>query len=272
MGANVMLRAANVGMKLAFSTLACPAWSLDQVVDAAGAYGYGGVELRMLDGQLIDGAIPAAERVRVRRVLARAGLPVVALDTSVRVAAAADTATALAELRPMLELACDWEAHVVRVFGGDWDAGRAREAAIGQARDVMSEAADVARRLGVTVALETHDRFADVALVAEVLAGLPSAAAAVWDVAHAPDPRQVMSTLGDRVAHVHVKDRRADGTLTLLGEGDVPVRSCIDALAEARYAGWISVEWEKHWHPELVEPEVALPQFASVLKGWDATG
>ena len=259
-------------MKLAFSTLACPAWSLDQVVDAAHAYGYGGIELRLLDGEPIDGAIPAAERARVRRVLARARLPVVALDTSVRVAASPDAATALAELRPMLELACEWDAPVVRVFGGDWDAGHAREAAIAQTREVMGHAADAARRFGVTVALETHDRFADVALVAEVLDGLPSTAAAVWDVAHAPDAGHVMSVLGGRIAHVHVKDRRTDGTLTLLGDGDVPVRWCIDALTEAGYAGWVSVEWEKHWHPELAEPEVALPQFAGVLNGWDARG
>lgn len=226
----------------------------------------------MLDGAPISGAIPASERARVRRVLARARLPVVALDSSVRVAASPDAATALGELRLMLELACEWEAPVVRVFGGDWDAGRAREAAIAQAREVMGEAADMARRLGVTVALETHDRFSDVALAAEVLAGLPSTAAAVWDFAHAPDAGQVMSVLEGRIVHVHVKDRRADGTLTLLGDGDVPVRSCIDALAEAGYAGWVSVEWEKHWHPELEEPEIALPQFAGVLNGWDARG
>jgi sugar phosphate isomerase/epimerase len=68
---------------------------------------------------------------------------------------------------------------------------------------------------------------------------------------------------------VHIKDARRDGNLTLLGEGDVPVRSCVEALVAEGYSGWFSVEWEKRWHPELAEPEVALPQFAAVLRSWE---
>jgi len=33
-------------MRLAFSTLSCPAWTLEQIVRAAVDYGYTGVELR----------------------------------------------------------------------------------------------------------------------------------------------------------------------------------------------------------------------------------
>ncbi len=106
-------------MKLAFSTLACPTWSLDQVVEAALEYGYQGVELRLIGGELIDSAMPAAERQRVRRTFEHAGLPIVALDTSVRIAAAPDARSALDELVPMLELASEWESAVVRVFGGE---------------------------------------------------------------------------------------------------------------------------------------------------------
>jgi sugar phosphate isomerase/epimerase len=265
-------------MRLAFSTLACPGWSLDQVAAAARAYGYGGVELRLIDGELIDGAMPASERERVRRTFSQAGLPIVAVDSSVRVAAATDAKAALDELGPFLELASGWEAPVVRVFGGEWDAGRTREQAIGQARHVLGEAAAVAQPLGVTIALETHDRFSSAALVAQVLDDLPPAAAAIWDVGHpyrvGDAPEQVVGLLSTRIAHVHIKDCRrkpdsGDWQLTLLGDGEVPVKSCIHALDKAGYSGWLSVEWEKRWHPELAEPEVALPQFAEILKGWD---
>jgi hypothetical protein len=34
----------------------------------------------------------------------------------------------------------------------------------------------------------------------------------------------------------------------------------------AGYCGWLSVEWEKKWHPDLAEPEVALPQHAEKLR------
>lgn len=264
-------------MKLAFSTLACPAWSLDRVVAAARDYGYQGVELRLIDGQLIDAAMPASERERVRQVFARAGLPIVAVDTSVRVAATRDARTALSELQPFLELASAWEAAVVRVFGGEWGDDRRREEAMTQARHVLGQAAATAAPLGVAVALETHDRFSSAALVAEALAGLPPAAAALWDIGHphrvGDSPEQVMRLLAGRIAHVHIKDcRRRAGTdewqLTLLGDGEVPARACIDALDAAGYSGWLSVEWEKRWHPELAEPELALPRFAEVLRGW----
>jgi sugar phosphate isomerase/epimerase len=264
-------------MKLAFSTLACPNWSLDQVVAAAHEYGYQGVELRLIDGKLIDGAMPATERERVRKTFAGAGLPVVAVDTSVRIAAAPDAKTALDELRPLLELASEWESPVVRVFGGEWDADRSREDAIGQARHVLEETARTAQGLGLSIALETHDRFSSVELVADVLEDLPLSAAALWDVGHpyrvGDTPEHVLRLLSGRIAHVHIKDCRRDPgaddwQLTLLGEGEVPVRSCVDALRKAGYTGWLSVEWEKRWHPELAEPEVALPQFAQVLRSW----
>ncbi len=268
-------------MKLAFSTLACPDWSLDHVVAAAHLYGYDGVELRLIDGELIDGAMPAADRERVRRKFAEAGLPIVAVDSSVRVAGAADAKTALDELTPFLGLASEWESPVVRVFGGEWDADRSRQQAIGQARYVLGEAATAALPLGLSIALETHDRFSSAGIVAEVLEDLPPPAAALWDVGHpfrvGDGPEKVVQLLSSRIAHVHIKDCRHnpgtdDWRLTLLGEGEVPVRSCIDALRKADYSGWLSVEWEKRWHPELAEPEVALPQFAEVLRSWGQHG
>jgi fatty-acyl-CoA synthase len=32
------------------------------------------------------------------------------------------------------------------------------------------------------------------------------------------------------------------------------------------YRGYVSVEWEKKWHPELADPEVALPQHLEWLR------
>ena len=39
-------------MKLAFSTLGCPRWSLDKVIRAAGVYGFHGIEVRGLQDDL----------------------------------------------------------------------------------------------------------------------------------------------------------------------------------------------------------------------------
>jgi sugar phosphate isomerase/epimerase len=48
------------------------------------------------------------------------------------------------------------------------------------------------------------------------------------------------------------------------------VREQLQALRQHGYEGYVSVEWEKKWHPEIPEPEVALPQHIALLKQWIA--
>jgi fatty-acyl-CoA synthase len=137
----------------------------------------------------------------------------------------------------------------------------------------------VAERLGVAIGVETHDAFCASATVAELLALVDSAAVgAVWDSHHphraGERPADVWANLGSRILLAQVKDAlpdpaREDGwQLVLLGEGEVPVRDMLGLLSAGGYRGWVSVEWEKRWHPEIAEPEVALPQHLAVLGGW----
>jgi sugar phosphate isomerase/epimerase len=48
----------------------------------------------------------------------------------------------------------------------------------------------------------------------------------------------------------------------LFGEGEFPAAECLRLLQQAGYDGWYSYEWEKAWHPEIADPDVALPPFA----------
>jgi sugar phosphate isomerase/epimerase len=77
-------------MRFAYSTLACPGRRLEETLELGAGAGYEGVELRLIDGELIDPGMSARERRRVAGACARAGLPIVAVDSSIRVAAAAD--------------------------------------------------------------------------------------------------------------------------------------------------------------------------------------
>jgi sugar phosphate isomerase/epimerase len=215
-------------------------------------------------------------RAQVKRTLAAAGLPAVAVDTSIRLTGEDPRI----ELRQFLELGSDWEAPLIRVFGGELvGEGPARRAQLEAAARVLEEAAPAAERLGVAIGVETHDSFSASAVVAELLALVDSAAVgAVWDSHHpyrvGEQPADVWANLGRRILLAQVKDaRRApmreDGwQLVLLGEGEVPVRDMLALLASGGYPGWVSVEWEKRWHPEIAEPEVALPQHLAVLGTW----
>jgi sugar phosphate isomerase/epimerase len=261
---------------IAFSTLAFPGASLAAAVSLGRDCGYGGVELRLVDGELIDPAMPAAARATVKRTAAAAGLPIVAVDSSIRLTGP-DPGP---ELRRFLELASDWESPLVRVFGGPLAADdAARRSQLESAARVLQAAVPAAERLGVAIGVETHDAFSASSTLAALLELVPSSwIGAVWDSHHphrmgerAADTR---ANLGRRVLLAQVKDARRDPgredgwQLVLLGDGEVPVREMLGLLAGAGYPGWVSVEWEKRWHPEIEEPEVALPQHHRVLDSW----
>lgn len=257
--------------RVAFSTLAFPHATLASAASLGRRWGYTGVELRLIDGELIDPSMPGTQRARVKRALA--GLPVVALDSSVRLT---DDDSG-PQLRGFLQLASDWEAPLVRVFGGALPAsGPVRQGRLRAAARVLESSVPLARRLGVAIGVETHDDFSASSVVAELLAMAdPDWVGAVWDSHHphrmGEPAADVYATLGRRILLAQVKDARRCGNdwqLVLLGEGEVPVREILGLLAAGGYRHWVSVEWEKRWHPEIEAPEIALPQYRRVLAEW----
>lgn len=262
--------------RIAFSTLAFPDTSLATATSLGRSWGYEGVELRLIDGELIDPAMPAPDRAAVKHTTTAAGLPIVAVDSSIRLT---DDEPG-PELASFLELASDWESPLVRVFGGALpDSDPDRMARLAAAARVLEDSVPLAERLGVAIGVETHDSFSASSVVAELLAMVPAASVgAVWDSHHphrmGQRPAEVWSDLGLRTLLAQVKDARRDATrtdgwqLVLLGDGEVPVREMLGLLDTGGYPGWISVEWEKRWHPEIEEPEMALPQHLSVLRAW----
>ena len=51
----------------------------------------------------------------------------------------------------------------------------------------------------------------------------------------------------------------------LTGKGEVPVKEQVRVLAANGYKGFYCYEWEKKWHPEIEEPEVAFPHYVGVM-------
>jgi len=252
----------------AFSTLGCPNWSLEQALSRGREYGYLAVELRLVDGELIEESMSVAERARVSSLLSASGLELVAVDSSISLSED-EPGVVAKRIARFIELAAGWGAPLIRVFGGSGDLDHVVQS--------LRMASREAESTGCSIGMETHDAFTSAASVAAVLDAVDSPAiGAVWDIAHThrvgDAPAHVVSQLGDRILDVHVKDAvttAADSArYVLLGEGNVPVRICLEELLRASYNGWLVAEWEKRWHPEIEEPEVALPQHAAVLGKW----
>ena len=276
-----------MSMKFAFSTLACPRWSVEQVIENALAMGYDGIEWRLLDGKIIDSVRDFTDVVNAVSACRTSGLDVCALDTSCTFNHADPEIRAqqVADLLNWIQLAQATQVPILRVFGGadsrNSSPQSSQDAVNAWVADSLHLVASKAEQSSVIVALETHDAFSSARRVANVLQKVNSShIAALWDSHHpyrvGETAEDVVDALWGRIAHVHVKDalkNHTDSTgwqLVPLGEGEVPVRQQLDILKQKGYTGYMSVEWEKHWHPELAEPEVALPQHIAWLR--QATG
>lgn len=262
----------NEFMRLAFTTLACPDWSLEQAADAANQYGYEGLELRLLDGELISPDMDQDTRQRVRDICTSRGLSLCCIDTSFKVA---DPNASLEEAIGFVELAADLQSPLIRVFGGA-PSGEDEETTATRSADRLTRLADRGRSLGVRVALETHDSFSSGERAARVLALVPDEYAGIlWDTLNpfmaGETSEQTLGFVGDRLIHVHAKDGGAEPNphqCSLLGEGKVPFEEVLRTITARGYDGWLSVEWEKKWQPQIAGPEVALPQYADKLRSY----
>src|SRR5258705_10571362 len=75
-------------LRLAFSTLGCPNWELEQIAQAARAYGYAAVELRAIGGELDLLERPEFQPATVettRGWLGEKSLPICCADTACKV-------------------------------------------------------------------------------------------------------------------------------------------------------------------------------------------
>ena len=265
--------------RLMFSTLGCPGWTLEQAADTAVAIGYGGLEIRMLDGTIIPPDLDAPGRTRIREVMQSRELRTIGLGLSTRFTMpdGAERERMEQDLLAYLEMARELDVPFVRTFGGNLADGQATEDGINNVAESLNRLASAAADAGVTILLETHDAFCKGRDVARVLDQVPSdRIMAVWDVHHpwrmGESIEETWACIGERTAHVHLKDaaHSDDGTfrLVLMGEGDVPNQAIVDLLESNGYEGAYSAEWEKAWHPGIEEPEIALPQHFEVIMGW----
>lgn len=266
---------------LAWSTLGSPGWSFEHTVEQAAANGYQALEVRLLDGQIIPSDLSAERRRQIKAVLQQHNLRIIGLGLSTRFSSPdpAERQTNVAELCRYLELANDLEAPMVRTFGGNVIDGQTIDQTIDWVAQGLQGGVATAEAQGVTIVLETHDAFCRGAEVARVLAQVDSPhVAAVWDIHHpfrmGESIEETWRLIGARVKHVHIKDgiKRADGSwqLVLLGQGELPCQETIKLLYAKGYRGYLSAEWEKKWHPEIAEPEVAMPQHAQIMRQWFA--
>ncbi|HUR32226.1 MAG TPA: sugar phosphate isomerase/epimerase family protein [Vicinamibacterales bacterium] len=263
---------------LAFSTLGCPAWSWQTILRQADTLGYAGLELRGVAGEMDLTKVPELTGTRwteTRKDLAAIGVTVSDLGAS---AAMHLTGTAreaaLDEGRRFIDLAHTMGVKYVRVFGDQIPPGEPREVVFARVAEGFRTLAAHAATAGVTVIMETHGDFTHAPDVTAIHQAVASKAFAIlWDAHHTfvaghEQPADTWKALGTWVKHCHLKDSlpaEKDRRYVLTGAGEVPVKAQVQVLASGGYQGFYCFEWEKKWHPEIEEPEVAFPHYARTM-------
>lgn len=171
----------------------------------------------------------------------------------------------------MADLAAELGALGLRVFGDTIQPGANRASTEKWISESMRELAEIAVVRGVEIWIENHGDFAGASETAAILqlAACPNVGV-VWDpansfVATQEQPRDGATRLGMAIRHVHIKDLHMDRNgwnYVLTGEGVFALSELKAALQDLRYQRFLSFEWEKKWHPEIAEADIALPHFA----------
>ena len=264
-------------MKYSFTNLGCPDWNLEEIAAKAAEYGYDGVELRShSDNPYLYPNPPLSQRKYVKDIFDRHRISICCISAYSQFATSDDKI--LEQNKQILIddiiLARDLNAPMVRSF-----LGQNKDLTNGQiieyAAPYLNYCADFADLLGIKVVFETHDVWCGAELMKLAFSKITSKGAAIlWDVANNHEQGETVKgffdSVGLKCAHIHMKDLRkdADGKtkLCLTGDGEVQIKECVDLLKSIGYQGYITFEWEKRWHPDIEEPEIALPHFIEYMK------
>jgi sugar phosphate isomerase/epimerase len=276
---------------LSFSTLGCPDWTFPAIMDFATKNGYSGVEVRGILREMDLVKCPefsSAENIAATlRQMEDHQLKFVDLGSSAELhhADAGVRQRNLDEGRRFIDLAHQLHCPYIRVFPNRLPKEQERSATIGLITKGLVELGEHARNSGVTVLMETHGDLVETAELEQIMQGASGPnTGLIWDIYNMwsitkESPAQVYPKLKKYIRHTHIKDGKTIGghmengkmvdgkeQYLLLGQGESPIFEAIGLLHKDGYPGFYSFEWEKLWHPEIAEPEVALADYPKAMK------
>ncbi len=271
-------------MEIAFSTVACPEWTLERVAQAAATWGYDAVELRSFGhGSTRSACDPGlTSGAKVRRLFHGVGVGLAGVASGVRFDAAIfppvlghvlpQREASVREGQHFVEIGEDCGAPTVRCFAFDVPRGSGRRGTLRRISDRLARVCDHARHRGVRVLVENGGGFASAEDLAEILGRVASpVAGACYDVAAARAVGAAVAEgaalLGDRLVVARVRDARERRPVPL-GTGDLDAEGFVRDLAAAGFAGWLVYEWERAWLDELAPADEVLPGALATLQSW----
>ena len=272
-------------LPIAVSTLGCPKWDWNTIVKNTSQWGFAALELRGIQDQMDLPKCAEFSGTRLQgtlRDLAAAGLVISDLGASAQMHEpnAAKRAAHMDEARRFIALAHELHSPYVRGFPNQFIPGEEKRVTFARISEGLHELGEFARPAGVTIIVESHGEFRRGEDIIPILEGAKSKNVAfLWDAHHTcvegEKPADSFHQLGKYTRHTHLKDSlpipgkpKEDRHYVLTGTGEIPVKETVRVLATNKYKGYYCFEWEKRWHPDIDEPEVAFPHYAKTMRDY----
>ena len=273
-------------IRTAFSTVACPTWTLDRVARTAADLGFDGVELRTFgyDSRnfVCDPLMTSARKVA--STFGDLGVDLCGLSTSITLdhpirphvvgrTFLFDQERVTRSATRLVDYASMVGAPYVRVFGFEVTEGEKRSTTVRMIANRLAAIADHARHRGVTIVLENGGSFRTAESLREIIDMVDSPLLAACynnavGLAAGDDYGKAIRTLGRRLKIARVKDFGAHGCVRL-GSGNSDAEGFVRAIASyEHFDGWLSYEWDAAWDESLAPADEVLPEAIRTIYGW----
>ncbi len=264
-------------MKFAVTTLGCPDWDIKTIARVMGECGIEGLEIRGIQGEMDNAKIPCLLPENwpdTKHLLDAVGGEIICLGTSCRFHEKESFDAMIEEGKGAIDTAQRIGVDSIRVFGDALPGNpEADEEVYARVISGFRILCNHARGTDVKVCHETHGNFNTIESLSRVLRGMKGVEefGIIWDVMHpyrayGREYKAVYALLKPYIHHLHIKDCLPDHTLVPCGEGDIPLKEIVETLKADGYDGYLSLEWEKVWHPELAPAEEIFPAFADYFQ------
>lgn len=266
--------------KLCFSTLGCPDWTWEEIMSNAEQFGYRGIEIRGLGAEIdiLKSPVFSKSNIQASKRLAKdSGVQIVNINPSskLHITEPVKRKANIDEVKNYVDLAVELDCPFVRVFPDKYAFKDDKQKSLNLISEGLQEVNEYAKGSGVKVLLDCHGDLVKSADIKQVMEEQPAGSSGIiWDYFNMhyqteESASTMVSTLKPFIEFVQIKDgsftNRTTHEYFLPGQGQVPIAAVLKELDRIKYKGFISLEWEKRWHPELPNLEKALPLFSKII-------
>ncbi len=288
--------------QIAGHTMGTPEYTVEQALTLFRDIGLDGAELVVQDGYRC--AIPQQaeqnELEKIRNTADRLGLKIIALTPYYSRFNDLEAGVREAEIqgiRRVIEYAEVLGAKYIRIYAGNYAQtdtdpdGKKRAYLV----DSMRRLGEDAQRAGVTLVMENHFNTMTVSAADSISVAQEinhPAVGILYDQANLTftgneswERALELQFAGIRYTHVkdlvfrgenteftssdvsHPKEEERNVTTKIVGEGVIPWPAILQALKDRGYEGWLSLEYERRWHPQdIPDARIGMKRSADYLR------